>query len=218
MRQYIIVLLSLFIFTMLANAAIPGTDFNSYVVTVLESYPTDGTHQYYWPSSGGWAGNTQDLYYRGSLFSSGDPYKRCYCCGITFEVFFLAYKKYCAQHGWDFIVSDMDSAKLLNFRRMWFGSDGNRKTLQNAIVTAQIGSAISLDNAKKGDFVQFWRTSGSGHSVIFISWTYNNSGVRNGMKYWSTQSSTNGIGYNTEYFDGKAGLDPAQIYIARVGK
>lgn len=218
MCKYMAMLLCLCVCSILACADIPGNDFNTYVMNTLASYPTDGTHQYYWPTSGTWAGNTQDMYYRDSLFATGDPYKRCYCCGITFEVFFFAYKQYCKNHGWDFIVSNMTNAQLLNFRRLWFGSDGNRRTLQNAIVTAQIGRAIDINSAQAGDFVQFWRTNGSGHSVIFIAWTYNSNGVRNGLKYWSTQSSTNGIGYRTEYFDVRGGIDPDQIYIARIGK
>ncbi len=197
---------------------IPGNDFNNAVVSVLKSYPTDGTCQYYWPSSGNWAGNTKDLYYRGSLFSQGDTFQRCYCCGLTFEVFFFAYQKYCQDHGWNFIIQNMDSAALRTFRMKWFGSDGNRKTLQNAIVSSNLGYAISLDQAKIGDFIQFWRYSGSGHSVIFIEWVFDANGNKNGLKYWSTQPATNGIGYRIEYFGGKTGIDPEQIYIARVGK
>ncbi len=189
---------------------------NASVVAMLKTYPTNGTHAYYWPSSGSWAGNTRDLFYRDTLFSIGDPFGRCYCCGLTFEVFFRAYEKYCQSHDKPFIIQNMDPYQLLNFRKQWFGADGNRKTLQNAIVSHQMGKAIPLAQAQAGDFVQFWRVSGSGHSVIFINWTYDAMGNRNGIKYWSTQSSTQGIGYQTEYFSGKAGVDPDQIYIARV--
>ena len=195
---------------------IPGNNFNSYVIQILESYPTDGTHQYYWPSTGSWAGNVNDLYYLGTLFSKGDSLKRCYCCGITFEVFFRAYKKYCEDKQWNFVIKDFTCADLYRFRRQWFGADGNRKTLQNAIVVNKLGKAITLLKARKGDFVQFWRYSGSGHSVIFIKWIKNYSREIIGMKYWSTQSSTQGIGYNTEYLEGTRGIDPDQIYIARI--
>lgn len=193
-----------------------GSDFNDYVISMLESYPTDGTHQYYWPSSGTWAGVTRDLYYRGALFTQGDTFKRCYCCGITFEVFFRAYEKYCKDQGKDFIIKDFDSKKLNTFLRQWFGSDGNRKTLLNAVLSNNLGYSVAMDKAKKGDFVQLWRYSGSGHSVIFISWVYDASGKLYGMKYWSTQGSTNGIGYRTEYFSGNSGVDTTQLYIARV--
>ncbi|NUM35007.1 MAG: hypothetical protein HUU50_10715 [Candidatus Brocadiae bacterium] len=191
-------------------------DFNAYVVSILEKYPTDGTHPYYWPSSGTWAGITRDLHYRGALFAKGDDFKRCFCCGITFEVFFLAYEKHCQDQGKEFIIQNFDAKALNTFLKQWFGSDGNRKTLLNAIVSNGLGFSVPMDKAKKGDFVQLWRYSGSGHSVIFISWVYDAQGKRNGLKYWSTQGSTNGIGYRTEYFGGSKGIDTEQLYIARV--
>lgn len=201
-----------------ANKEIPGNDFNSYVVALFESYPTDGTHGYYWPSGSSWAGNTQDLDYRGDIFAKGDPYKRCYCCGLTFEVFFLAYKKYCEDQSWDFIIAGLDAKGLLKLRQQWFGADGNRKTMQNAILQHKLGFVVPMNQAKKGDFVQLWRNNGSGHSVIFIAWVYSTTGEIRGMKYWSTQGSTNGIGYRTEYFGGSSGMDAEQLYITRVGK
>lgn len=198
---------------------VPESDFNRYVVDMLQSYPTDGTHQYYWPTQGDWKGVTRDLHYRDALFARGDTYGRCYCCGITFEVFFRAYEKYCRDKGWPFIIKDFDSAGLNRFLRQWFGSDGNLTTLQNAIVSNGLGKAVSHNDAQRGDFVQLWRHSGSGHSVIFWEWAKNNNGQVIGFRYWSTQKSTNGIGYNTEYF-GSSGstLDVNRLYIARVGK
>lgn len=195
---------------------IPGDDFNQYVVSMMRGYPTDGTHQYYWPSSGSWAGNTCDLYYKGALFSKGDAFERCYCCGLTFEVFFQAYERYCQDKRWKFIIKNFTSTDLLKFRKQWFGSDGNRTTLQNAIVSNKLGTAIDLDDAKEGDFVQFWRGNGSGHSVIFVRWIYNSKKEKIGLRYWSTQSSTKGIGERNEYFGAK-GVDINQVYIARVG-
>jgi hypothetical protein len=200
------------------NDQIPGNDFSRYVMETLQSYPTDGTHQYYWPSLGDWKGNTRDLHYRGSLFARGDTWGRCYCCGLTFEVFFRAYEKYCQDKGWSFIIKDFDIHRLSNFLRQWFGSDGNLTTLQNAIVSNGLGRAISMADAQPGDFIQFWRHSGSGHSVIFINWVKNNKDEVVGLHYWCTQKSTNGIGYAREYFGNSSGIDIARIHIARVGK
>lgn len=196
----------------------PGEDFNEYVLHALKSYPTNGTHQYYWPSSGGWAGNTKDLYYQGQLFSKGDSKGRCYCCGLTFEVFFDAYKKYCNDHGWQFDIKGFTATDLKKFRGLWFGADGNRKTLLNAVEKHNLGSAVSLEDARPGDFVQYWRHSGSGHSVIFIGWRRDSQNKITGLEYWSTQKSTGGIGYRTETVSSSSGIDPKQIYIARVGK
>lgn len=194
-----------------------ASEFNSYVIAVMQTYPTNGTHQYYWPSSGDWSGITKDLHYRGSLFLKGDPAGRCFCCGLTFEVFFLAYEQYCKDKGWEFIIRDFDQTALAKFKYQWFGSDGNRKTLLNATLVNGMGKEIAMADAKPGDFVQLWRFSGSGHSVIFVDWERNANNEIIGLKYWSTQKSTNGIGYKTEYFTGTSGIDTKQLYIIRIG-
>jgi hypothetical protein len=105
---------------------------------------------------------------------------------------------------------------LRRFRAQWFGADGNKKTLQNAIVSNMLGKAVSIENSRPGDFVQFWRYSGSGHSVILVEWVRNNLQKIVGIKYWSTQSVSHGIGYRIEYFGGSQGIDPNQVYIARI--
>ena len=217
MKNFIFIFVGLLAAASCLSQTVPGQDFNDYVVSMMKSYPTDGTHQYYWPSSGGWSGNTRDLYYRGALFAKGDSFGRCYCCGLTFEVFFRAYEAYCKAKGWPFVINNFDSSALSKFKGQWFGSDGNRKTLLNAIVSNNLGRGISFEQAKLGDFVQLWRNNGSGHSVIFVEWVKNGQTIT-GVKYWSTQSSTNGIGYRIEYFGGSSGMDPNQFYIARVGK
>lgn len=190
--------------------------FNAYVIAMLKSYPTDGTHQYYWPTQGAWKGNTRDLLYRGSLFAQGDTYGRCYCCGLTFEVFFRAYEKWCQDQARPFIIKDFDTSALNRFLRQWFGADGNMTTLQNAVVGNGLGQAIPVLHAEAGDFIQLWRHNGSGHSVIFIAWEKNYNGQVIGMKYWSTQKISNGIGYNTEYFGTTSGVDINKVYVARV--
>ncbi len=215
-RRWIFFSILLLFCSFVSGQNVPGEDFNEYVLQVLKKYPTNGTHRYYWPKGGNWAGNTQDLFYRGSLFSKGDPQKRCYCCGLTFEVFLEAYESYCQAKGWPFVIKDFSSADLRKLRGQWFGSDGNKKTLLNAVTKNKLGTGISLEQAKPGDFVQLWRHSGSGHSVIFISWLRDNEQKIIGIQYWSTQKSTNGVGYNTEYINGSS-VDKKQLYIARVG-
>lgn len=209
-------ILTVCLFTEDENA--PGDDFNEYVISILKEYPTNGTHKYYWPKTGNWAGNTQDLVYEGKIFSSGDTEKRCYCCGLTFEVFFLAYRKYCEDKGWEFKINNFDSEKLRKFRGQWFGSDGNRKTLLNAITSNGMGKKVDIEDARTGDFVQLWRYSGSGHSVIFIGWIRDKNDEITGIEYWSTQTSTNGVHYSKEYFGDNTGLKKDELYIARITK
>jgi len=65
--------------------------------------------------------------------------------------------------------------------------------------------------------MQLYRVK-SGHSVIFLGWVEKD-GKRIGVKYRSSQGSTNGIADNTEYFsDGgmpKAAVDRKRIYFGR---
>lgn len=194
---------------------------NARIVEVLRSYPTDGTHTYHWPKSGSWGGNTKDLHYGGELFSAGDPEKRCYCCGLTFEVFLEAYRAWCSAEKCAFELPGIpDVAALKAFRQRWFGALGEKKTMQDALVTAKLGTAIAkLDDAEPGDFVQLWRNDGSGHAVIFLGWERDpKTKAITALRYWSTQKSTNGIGERTETIGaGKKDIDRAQLYLARVG-
>ena len=49
------------------------SDFNQYVLEIIPTYPTDGSHGYYRPSSGDWLGTTENIYYQGQLGVEGDP-------------------------------------------------------------------------------------------------------------------------------------------------
>jgi hypothetical protein len=63
--------------------------------------------------------------------------------------------------------------------------------------------------------VQLWRWSGSGHSVIFVNWVRDENQQITGMRYWSSQRATNGIGYRTEYFGQEKGLKAEVCSYAR---
>lgn len=193
-------------------------DFSRIVLSVMRTYPANGTHAYYWPRGSSWAGNTRDLIYRGEVFAKGDPQGRAYCCGLTFEVFFRSYEQWCRLSKRPFRIIDLDATSLRRFRGRWFGSRSNLLCSQSAITEYGIGREVPLSRARPGDFVQFWRHSGSGHSVIFMKWKCDANGKRTGMTYWSTQPSTRGIGQATEMFGGSRGIDPDRIHLARVGR
>lgn len=169
---------------------------NPYVLEMIETYPRDGTHSYYWPRGSGWTGTTRSLTYKGEEVCTADPdgLQRCYCCGISFEAFFRTYEKWCQDQGTEFQVGRLTTAdSMRHFRGKWFGTDGNTAMCRNAIVSSRIGDAVAPADAVPGDFVQLNRSATSGHSVVFIAWL----GSR--FRYWSTQPGTNGIGFNTEY-------------------
>jgi hypothetical protein len=196
-----------------------ATDFAKLVLEVARAYPTDGTHGYYWPKGGSWPGTTMDLFYMGKKVCEGDAKKRCFCCGITFEVFFRAYENYCAKAKKPFRILDLDPEGIGRLRHEWFGpTEKDRTTLQKAIVTFKLGKAVPLEDARPGDFCQLWRHSGNGHSVIVVALEKDAAGKPASLRYWSTQSSTNGISEHVEKFsDEKKGVIAAETYVARVG-
>lgn len=193
---------------------------NRHVLAVVRTYPRDGTHAYHWPREGAWLGFTRTLTYDGEVLGEGDAKGRCYCCGLTFEVFFRAWERWCREAERPFRIGSLDAAGLRRFVGEWFGSDGNRETLHAALTRHDLGVRIeALEDARAGDFVQLWRHSGSGHSVVFLDWVRNETGRIEGLRYWSTQSKTRGIGEREERFgeDG-ASVKRDELYVVRVGR
>src|SRR5690606_23844587 len=103
------------------------------------------------------------------------------------------------------------------FKRDWFCREINSPGPLDALTAANIGTEIKdLDQALPGDFVQLWRNDKSGHSVIFINWLRDASGQRVGLQYWSTQTSTNGIGFANESFGpAPKQMNPDHFSVAR---
>ena len=197
----------------------PG-DFNAHVLVVADSYPTDGTHRYHWPKRGTWIGNTRRLLYDGQVLAEGDPQGRCHCSGLTFEVFLRAWERWAQASGRPYRIPGLDLAGVKRFQRAWFGAGGDRATLHTALTERDLGRRVTdLAKARPGDFVQLWRHSGSGHSVVFRGWERDEEGRILGIRYWSTQSSTNGIGERTERFgeDGST-VKRDELYVVRVGR
>lgn len=204
--------------TLEEGTAPQSSDYNAVVLDILAGYPTDGTHDYYWPDDGdGWYGTTRDVRYRGQLVAEGDPEGRCYCVGLTWEVMMRAFDEVDASTGGDGTLNGLSVGELSEFRVDWFVrelyGDGVVTALENYGVGEQV---TSWDDVQAGDFVQFWRNSGSGHSVIFVDWETDSGGDIDGFRYWSTQSGTDGIGYNSEYF-GTSGssVDASTFFVAR---
>jgi hypothetical protein len=193
-----------------------ASSFNDVVWSYLLSYPTDGTHGYYWPSGSDWSGTTRDIWYQDVLVAEGDPQGRCYCVGITWEVFMRAWADIDQSTGGDGSINGMNVDDLYSFRTDWFVREVDGPGPSVAMDNYGVGEEITdVSKLLPGDFVQFWRHSGSGHNVIFVDWI-EGGGEIIGIEYWSTQSSTDGIGYNQEYF-GSSGsyIDRNLVYAAR---
>lgn len=203
--------LAAFLLLSIASGQSEPDALNDRVLDVLRGYPLDGTHTYHWPREGDWLGTTSDVIYDGTLLCEGDPQGRAFCCGLTFEVYVRALR---AEWGDEAPHVNPDLLRELQLRFFGDSEVGERRRLvQFGLESLGLGAAVAHEDARAGDFVQLWRHSGSGHSVIFINWVYRDDQIA-GLTYWSTQTSTRGIGYRTEWF-GPDGIDPAEVYVAR---
>lgn len=190
---------------------------NRQIVTRYKSYPTNGTFTYLW--SGGGYGVTQNVYYLGALICPKPAGNTTYCSGLAFETFVLSWQDYNSAYGHSFIGNILTASSMETFRKIFYGVTDAEKLAVRAI--PQYGAGVEItdfEEAQEGDIVQFWRHSGSGHNPVFVNWVRNASNQITGVRYWATQTSTNGIGYLTESFGATSGLNSARFYIARAVK
>lgn len=169
---------------------------NRSVVAALLDYPRDGTHPYNWPrgSDGQYDGSSRDVLVGETVLMRGNGKGETYCCGLTLEVYVAhaapeAMKtKWAAGEGWT------------EFKRAWFCRQLNSPGPEEALIESGLGRKVTEEEALAGDFVQIWRNNKSGHSVIFVDWARSPDGKIAGLHYWSTQTSTDGVGFRAEAF------------------
>jgi hypothetical protein len=202
------------------DASSPGeSNVNDIILSHLADYPTDGSYAYWWPDDSlGWFGNPHDIFYLDRLFAEGDSQNRSYCVGITLEVFMRTFDTLDEAYDLGGELNGISFSELDEFRKDWFVRDLYGTGIVEAMENYGIGDRVtSWDDVRPGDIIQFWRHSGSGHNAIFIGWERDGAGEITGFTYWSTQNSTDGIGYNDEYF-GTSGsrVDPNYFFVGRV--
>lgn len=198
------------------------TDLNDYVQDVIATFtfrsPYLLNNDY-----ANYNGVTENLFYGDRLLAKAHPSGTRYshCSGITFEVFFKAMQARNRKLGLspdDFNGMSFDN--LFDFLLTWYVANGPKRTsnIEVAVEKYGIGTKISrLNDAKRGDFMDISRRNGTGHTVVFQNWVRDSQGKITGVRYWSSQGSTNGVGYHTETFDHSGGnVLSNQVYIARV--
>jgi hypothetical protein len=188
-------------------------------------------------------GVTRDITYDGDVIlrASGEG---TYCCGATLELFLDAY---CQVHH-SCVASDATGTWFQNWPKEqfialykgWYGTEDAptnpllpeecRPTIREKQVyhvlpwTGLAKPVAHYRLLRRGDFVEIWRKSGTGHSVVFWGRDYAEDG-RERMWYWSSQPkpryayplkpggepvATPGYGLNWEYLGNE--IDPARIY------
>ena len=154
-----------------------------------------------------------------------EPWGHSYCSGLTLEIFHKAMKKRDRDLGipesrenWN----GLGPKGIFIFKKLWNVidirySDTGRlvtsrprpaKTLEMSGLGRIItwGESSKFEQVRKYDFCDISRTDNTGHSIIFISWIRSKKDKRIiGLRYYSTQKSTKGQGYNEEYFQGSGG-------------
>lgn len=180
---------------------------NPFVLKVISAYPIDGSYHYHcsWEPREYdiYNGVTEDQWYRGMIVAKAYPDgSRCsYCCGYTFEVFVRAMKLRNVQNGLDpDDFNGMTFNDLFNALQLWY-VEGTGDSEQRAIVSYGLGNAVTnFEEARPGDFLSYSTTPSGGHSVIFTGWLRDTENKIVGLKYFSSNLSTDGIRAGQAHF------------------
>ena len=179
--------------------------FNKLVLAQIETY-NNGSYPYLLNTDyQNYNGVTTNLYYQGKLLLKATPSgnRASHCVGITFEVFFRAMEDWNIQQGHAVdTIKDLNYAQLYDFILKWYGAGPKKENnLVIALEKFNLGKRIiNFEDARPGDFIDFSRENQTGHTVVLINWIRDNGKIV-GLRYWSSQESTNGISYKTEYFN-----------------
>ena len=174
----------------------PEAGFNEYVVLSINDtalYPKDGTYPYCWSYYGDDCGDMWGQIWGGwylgeHLFEGGLD---CFCSGHTLEVFLNAWERYQEINDleiWEGYGSlTVDDVDIGDFYQHWQGFGvASTASSANALESAGIGEELPQDRwdeAVTGDFVNLSRSTGTGHSVIFVDWVWDGT-TRAGLRYY----------------------------------
>jgi len=193
-----------------AGGRAAGVDFNQRVLELTRSYPVGGFGGYCWPAPAGSDGLTRDVRLGDDVVARGGA-GGTHCVGVTFEVFWRALES-CPGGA----AAALDAAAARRLRTTWYVPELGGQGAAAALEQSGLGTRVSLDDARPGDFVQAWSHSGLGHSMVLLGLVRDASGAPTAIRYWSSQPWTEGIGIGeTAIAPDDTGFDPAQLYIAR---
>ncbi len=201
---------------MLTAGAVRAADhrpLNDAILSLVGSYPLDGRYPYGWVRGEDTDGVSQPLTWQGTTLGLPDEARSVHCSGITFEVYVQALSR--SRSG------GLTAAELLALKESWYireeASIAVKTGPVDALVSRGLGVAVgSLEDLKPGDFVQFWRNNGNGHSAIFIEHTRYRDGTIRGLVFWSAQGSSEGLGYRrVSIGEGDFQISPGNLHGVR---
>lgn len=188
---------------------------NRFVLQEIAQYPLGrGTEMVRGKEAADSMGVTRDIVYQGQRLATGER-NRAHCIGLAFEVWFHSYGRACREMGQDARILDGTVRGFWRLQRMFYGADGNKKTLVNALASSQLGVEIPLEEAQPGDFLQFWRKSArpSGHSGIVTGLLGDKETGVYGFRLWSI-TTADGIS-EREFEFMRDHVDRAETYVVR---
>jgi hypothetical protein len=202
----------IFLFSVLTFFSFSQSDYNAEILEIANSYKNGGGYK--------WSGTgcPESVFHKGQLVIAKSTTNTTYCCGFTFVVAMKLLQK----HN---LLDDKTLIQVKKFQQEWYGATPESAEKQPVIALTRmgLGKEISLQEAKAGDFIQFWRGK-TGHSAVFKGWILNDKKDTIGIQYRSTQKATDGIGDNKEYFEGieaegkKGEIIRKRTYFARITK
>lgn len=159
---------------------------NADILRIAYSYDDGGTYK--WKGSG----VPEELTFDGEqILPKSDG---TYCCGYTLAVVFKAAQS----RG---LLGGRTADDIRQLHKYWYGNteESEETLVVYALEELELGHEVEHEEVAAGDFAQFWRSNKSGHSVLFLEWIVED-GQAVGVKYRSSQKSTDGIGDRIEYF------------------
>jgi hypothetical protein len=193
-------------------------ELNPWLLAGIEAFPTQTGYLFDPPPLGpdrtlnprdpAHDGVTANILYGGECIARSASGGQTYCCGVTFELFVDAWRAWSVGD-----VAGLNASAMQDVLSHWFCPTMGHSGVVHALVSRGLGTAVETDDAQPGDLCQFWRRlqpTPSGHSVVFLAWRLD--GNRRFLRYWSSQTSTNGPGKKEE----EVGADWA-VHLVRVG-
>lgn len=179
------------------------------VLAAAAAFPDGGGYDPTWKSTG----SPEDVVFQGTTILAKSP-KGTYCSGFTFAVAMRVAER-------RKLLAKCTAAEARRFQREWFGATLESREKQCVVAAQSLGIGVekTIQEAQPGDFVQFWRSYGTGHSVVSLRWIAQDGQII-GLEYRSAQRKTDGIGNRTEYFADAKGKSGAilrdRTYVCRL--
>jgi hypothetical protein len=162
------------------------------------------------------SGSPVEIVHRGEVILPKQA-RGTYCCGYTFAVAMRTAEA----RG---LLADKSADEVRKCQKEWFGATPDSAERQCALAMQRLGigkPVKSIAAARPGDFVQLWRTDKSGHSVVLVELVREGERVV-GLRYRSSQKSTDGVGERDEFFsdvEGRQGrVDRRRTYAGRLDR